>query len=696
MEFYLNYQVWYLLICFFVAFAYVSFLYYLDFKSANYKNWSVYVLSIIRFITVFILTLLLLEPVLKHHNEKIEKPIIVFAQDNSESILLNKDSSYYKGNYKDSLKLLVKKLAASFDVNEFSFGSSVQPGFTFDYTDKVTNFGHLFTELNARYYGRNVGAVVIASDGILNTGSNPIYSNPGFNNIVFYAISLGDTSLQKDIAIQNVNHNRMVALGNSFPIEVQLLAKKMIHTNLKLTVLKNQEVLIDQELNVNNELETITLPFILEAEEAGKIKYDVKISETEGELTFQNNYYSFYVDVLDDIKKVLIIAEAPHPDIAALKWAINDNFNREIEISLLKDYNENLDEVDLIILHKLYEKASADVSSLIKKSRAAKIPVLHITGAQLDIDFFNNLNTGVEIDRHSGIIDAIPHVNNNFNSFIIGSEMKKQIEKYPPLKIPFAADYKIKNKSSVLIHQNLNGEITDYPLVAISENNNYREGLILGEGFWKWKMNEYLKNDNAEVFKSVFTKLIQFLISTNKKDRFIIDVDQAFNENEPIQFFGEIYNKNYELVNDADINLEIINDSGEVFNKVMVNNGRGYNLFINQLDPGKYLYSARTQLGDEEFTKKGSFNINEVRIEFLNSEADPVFLNQLVAPHNGVVFTPNNMQNIYDSILKRKDIVSISHHSNVFDDVVKWKWIFYLFITLLSIEWIFRKRIGMK
>ena len=101
-----SYPAWYVFFCALIAIGY-SFLFYK--KDASFEGiakYVIYVMSILRFGVVFSLLLLLLEPLILTENSKVEKPIIVFAQDNSQSILANNDSSYYTNEYKAQIEKL--------------------------------------------------------------------------------------------------------------------------------------------------------------------------------------------------------------------------------------------------------------------------------------------------------------------------------------------------------------------------------------------------------------------------------------------------------------------------------------------------------------------------------------------------------------------------------------------------------------
>lgn len=68
-----------------------------------------------------------------------------------------------------------------------------------------------------------------------------------------------------------------------------------------------------------------------------------------------NNRKDIYVEVLDSKKKILILASAPHPDIAAFKSVIEQNKNYESEFATMDDMSKvkDISAYDMIILHNL-------------------------------------------------------------------------------------------------------------------------------------------------------------------------------------------------------------------------------------------------------------------------------------------------------------------------------------------------------
>ena len=115
--------IYFIIFCIILAFAYAFFLYRKDKKFAELKNAKIWLMAILRFLSVFIISSLLLSPLLKSLKINIEKPIIIFAQDNSESIIADlKIDNDTLPEYKNSVNDFIDKINENYDIELFSFG----------------------------------------------------------------------------------------------------------------------------------------------------------------------------------------------------------------------------------------------------------------------------------------------------------------------------------------------------------------------------------------------------------------------------------------------------------------------------------------------------------------------------------------------------------------------------------------------
>ena len=83
------------------------------------------------------------------------------------------------------------------------------------------------------------------------------------------------------------------------------------------------------------------------------VRPELVYTNLENEVSFENNRADFYIDIIDSRQKILILANAPHPDIAVLKQSISLNKNFDLKIEYANQRVSNLNDYNLVILHQL-------------------------------------------------------------------------------------------------------------------------------------------------------------------------------------------------------------------------------------------------------------------------------------------------------------------------------------------------------
>ena len=216
-----QYPAWFLLLCVLLGLGYAFLLYYRDTTFRDQAPRLHLWLGLLRFLTVTLLSALLLSPLLKSLLTETKKPVVVLAQDQSESAAADLQGEALE-TYKQNWQSLREGLAENYEVYELSFGDQVREGVDFSFTDKVTNLSELLKGVYDLYGGQNLGAVVVASDGIYNEGSNPAYADVAIAAPV-YTVALGDTTPKKDLLVKRVFHNKIAYLGDKFTIQIPLM-----------------------------------------------------------------------------------------------------------------------------------------------------------------------------------------------------------------------------------------------------------------------------------------------------------------------------------------------------------------------------------------------------------------------------------------------------------------------------------------
>jgi hypothetical protein len=139
--------IWFSVFCILLGVVYAFFLYRKEEKFNETAPWIVKVMAGFRFLIVTILAFLLLSPFVKTLFNKVEKPVIVIAQDNSASILLNKDSVFYQNEYLKKLATLKTSLEVKYEVKTYTFGDNVTEGNQINYSKKITDLSNAFDGL---------------------------------------------------------------------------------------------------------------------------------------------------------------------------------------------------------------------------------------------------------------------------------------------------------------------------------------------------------------------------------------------------------------------------------------------------------------------------------------------------------------------------------------------------------------------
>ncbi len=651
--------------------------------------WTVRTLSIFRFLVITLLSFFLLSPFLKSINRTVEKPVIILAQDNSESIIVGKDSSFYRTEYKKNLQSMIDELNEKYEVRTYSFADKTKEIKSVDslrFNEKQTNISMFFDDIENKYTNRNVGALILASDGLFNNGTNPIYASDK-SKMPIYTIALGDTTVKKDIILAKVNNNRLAYLGNQFTLEVIVNAKQLKGKSTTLTVNKGSATLFSQTVNFNSDNFIATIPVLLSANEVGIQHYKIHLSALPEEMSNANNDRDVFIEVLDARQKIVILSEAPHPDIAALKESIELNQNYEVESYLIDNFDKPLKKYNLVIMYQL-PTVKASVLKLINEINSANIPVWAFSGSSV---ILKNDFKGITVYQKANECEA--YLDQNFPLFTISDELCKAVKGFPAVACPFGT-YGTENGNNVLIYQRIGLVETKVPLMYFNTIGDNKMAIVEGEGIWRWRLQDFATHGNHRLFDELVSKTVQYLSAKVDKSFFKVVNKNNFMENESVEMEAEVYNASYELINDPDVNINITNSDKKSFPFSFSKTANAYRLNAGMLPVGEYKYEAKTKVGDKMYNQQGSFTISPLQMELVNTVADHQLLYNLANKHNGKMVYPNDLKQLVTDLIAREDIKSVSYSEKKLTDLINVKWVFVLLLSLLTVEWFLRKRNG--
>lgn len=683
---------WFILFCLGLGACYAIFLYRKEHSFDDIKPWLKGLMWFFRFLTISFLSFLLLSPLIRTISREVEKPIIIVAQDNSQSILTGTDSATFKRTYADSFEKMVNELKRSYEVRTYSFGDHVSAKTDFNFSDKQTDMSVLFDEISLKFSNRNVGAIILASDGLYNTGSNPLYGS-NYLKAPLYTIALGDTTVKKDLLISKINHNRVAFLGNTFPLEIVMDAHQCAGEKTVLTVLKDSATVFTKNIDITGSNYHLTVPVFPEAKVKGIQHYKIKVSSLQNEINTINNSADVFIEVVESKQKVLIVANAPHPDIGALKSIIESNQNYEVKQVFMRDFDGNVNDYNLVIFHQL-PSADNNAKAVLDKLKAADISVLYILGAQSDINAFNSVNSGIKINNFRNRLNEVQATPaSDFSLFMVNDELLNFISTLPPLSSPFGV-YQSNANNYTLFYQLIGAVKTDQPLLFFNQEGSQKTAVLAGEGIWRWKLKEFSENNNSNYTNELITKVVQYLAVKEKKTPFRISYKNNFTENEPLRFDAELYNVSGELVNTPDVKMTITDANKKSYPFTFSKTDNAYSLNAGNLPVGNYRFRAETKLGDKLYAESGEFSISALQLESLESVANHQLLYTLAEKSGGQMLYPSQMPNLSKLIEAREDVKPVTYSQKKLKDLINLKWVFALLMILISAEWFMRKRSG--
>lgn len=637
------------------------------------------------------LAVLLLSPLLKQINEETKKPKIVVLQDRSLSIKEDEGQQFAS-----TLENQKTALEENFDVNYFDFAEAVAQQSDSIEKNQTTNISSALQYVYDVFNGQNLGAVVIASDGLYNEGKNPLYSTNQFKAPI-YTVGLGDTTIRKDIIVKNVLYNRIAYLGDKFNVQIDVQAFNAAGSASRLTVsqeqgdkfvaLKNETIRIDK----NQFFDTKTMT--LDAGTPGITRYRLSLGKIEGEQTTKNNYKDIYVEVLDSRLKILVLANAPHPDLATLNDILELNKNYEITIQYASDKKPTTGH-DFYVFHNLPSRAHT-IDNVLAQINRSKSPRLFFVGAQTNLNAYNKAQNTLAIRGNNATQnDVQPLLVRSFTAFNLSDNTKTKLNQFVPVIAPFG-EYKEGPKTSTLLYQKIGNVDTKYPLLSFSDDNGIKTAVMAAEGIWKWKLFDYLQHKNFDVITDLIDKTFVYTSVKEDKRKFRSTVSKnIYKENENIFFDAELYNNAYQLVNDQDVSLTIKNSSGEAFEYTFSQTGNAYNLDAGRFPAGTYSYTASTNLNGEALSQSGRFTVESIQLELFNTTADHGMLRNLSEQNGGKFYLTDQVQQLVEDLNSNNSIKPVVYATTNTKPIINFKWLFAILFLFILLEWFLRRFYG--
>ncbi|WP_147377108.1 hypothetical protein [Mangrovibacterium diazotrophicum] len=646
-----------------------------------YSKPQIILLSSLRFLSVFFLILLLLAPVVQWYQYHRLEPTIIVAIDNSSSM---KNSAQESEGLVNKAKQELKGVKTDFWI----FGEKANKEPNISFLDARSNYSDLFGEVENSYLPSSVSSMILIGDGIFNTGTDPVFSSQNIN-FPIYTVGVGDTTKQVDAAILKVVSNPTAFLDDLFPVEINLSFQQLAGKDSKLTIWQDRQLVYETNLTIRNNDFFQQQLVHLKAEKSGIVNYRIETTLFDSEKNATNNSYEFSIRVLDQKQKVLILEHGAHPDIAAITRVLDPQVNIEYDLRNDASGDFNLSKYNLVIMHQLPDANSAN-SPILQQLLNSRLPILWIFGTETSIDRLNSLQLGFTFENPRGYEYGTGSVNPQFNFFQTNELQVNQMKTWPPLYVPFA-DVTLSGDWQTLAFQTIQQVDMQRPLISLGRYSGVKTGLIAGEGIWRWRINDLAQNQSSAIFDDLFLKIINYLILKPNEDNFNLFYQTNYMEDQDVTLEAELLNESFEPVTDPEVSIQIKAESGLTYDYVFDKADNHYELNTGNLPVGTYSFQAATQLGDRKFTEEGSFRIDKLQLEQLNLQADFNLLYQIAANTGGEFIRPEKFEELLKLLKRQSELNENRVKQLVFKEFIAMKWLAFLILFLVSVEWFLRK-----
>ena len=681
----------FILLCLALAWFFTRLLYRTSDAFDNLSRLQLWSMKGLRFAVLFLMTFLLLSPVIKLKKRVKNKPLILVLQDNSSSMLNHPDSVKIRSAL-DSLKdQLTSELSGVADLKWYAFSDSVQKETSPDYKGNLSNYSDAIQTVEGQHAYEKPAAMLVIGDGIYNAGQNPVNLVRTLGYPV-YSVLEGDTTLHSDLRISRVRANPTAFPGKAFPVEVEISGQGLQPGQNRISITQNGRVVGQRIIRITGPSVFLQESFRVKSDKPGLQHYKIQVNPVAGEQNIANNTRILTVDVLNNQRKILILAGAPHPDIGALTDALESDPQFKVVVAPFAHFEDySPQKFNLLIFYQLPGTGGAGISHL-KRFIDSRTSRWFILGAKSSISAFNKLNTGMKIvGGNEQLADVQMKINPGFGLFHPDIRLNEWLGTQMPLVVP-EGKTEVEPFMETMFYQT--GKNDENPALVMGEQKGIKKAILAGEGIWKWRISAMSVDGNEGLFNDWIVNTARYLALKRNEDQFNVHFNRMVLANETVRFSATLFNAIYEPVRNSAVTLDLTDDAGKLFHYVFTEGDDGYELDAGHLTPGSYHFSAIAKVGTDSLKESGDFEVMATQTEMLETRANQQVMKAMAEYSGGKAYYASQLAQLFPNMKKLLQSKSERTEEVVMMDAIRYEFVLFLLVILLAIEWFLRRYWG--
>ncbi|WP_423818873.1 VWA domain-containing protein [Salinimicrobium sp. TIG7-5_MAKvit] len=651
------------------------------FYKAKKKGSKNAIFATLRFLAIFALLVLLINPKISSTRYYTQKPALVLAVDNSSSI-----EEFGAGeeviNFAEAIRQ-DQQLQENFDIKMFSFGSDLEQHDSLNFEAPQTNLPAVFNRLTSLYKDQ-VAPTVLITDGNQTIGEEFTFAAERYRQPVLPVV-VGDTVKYQDLNISRININKYAFLNNRFPVEIMLNYSGNSSVETKLEILEGNSVVYSEQLSFSSQNNSEVIRVELPAGAVGVHNYLVRLEKLDTEKNLLNNTREFAVEVIDERTKVLIAYSVLHPDLGALQNAIEANQQREVELQPITQVSDTKG-YQLVILYQPDSRFKPMMDGLQEQNQNYFL----ITGPKTDWNFLNRQQDIFKQELTNQSEEFFPVWNENFKAF---QTEDIGFSDFPPLEGSFG-DFNAPENLDVLLSREVQGVNTGTPLMGVTTAGDSKVAFLFGADIWRWRSVVFRETGSFEKFDDLIGKLVQFLASKDRQDRLLVQYEPLYHGTEEVIIAADYFDQSYIFDRRARLEIRVENaETGKQRQIPLLLNGSSYKVDLSSLPAGDYNF--RVSAAGEGLSRSGSFRILDFEVEKQFGRANVEGLQQIADQRGGQVYFLQDFQQLKNDLLSNDSYATVqkSREKNV--SLIDWKYLLGIIVLALGAEWFLRKYYGL-
>ena len=259
--------------------------------------------------------------------------------------------------------------------------------------------------------------------------------------------------------------------------------------------------------------------------------------------------------------------------------------------------------------------------------------------------------------------------------------------------VPYG-EFRLQAGSEVVLWQQVGNVRTTKPLLAINVTSPRKTAVLAGEGLWAWRLEEFALTDKQEVVDELIQKVIQLIsVKEDRRKLRVYPIRNEFVAGEKVIFETELYNDIYERVFDKPVRLEINDEKGITRSFNYTPTASNSRFEISRLPEGAYRFKASVTVNNKAEQSTGQFVVRDLQLEALNTTADHGLLRQLSQQTGGQFYKASQTDELVNKLTAQPHPARLTSTEEM-NELINWRWLFFVVLTLAAVEWGLRKFYG--